>query len=69
LLAALAGRLADPDEGDVALDGVPLDSLSREELRREVGYAFERPALLGATLEGTIGFGAPRPAPERVREA
>ncbi|MFD6436051.1 ABC transporter ATP-binding protein [Streptomyces venezuelae] len=69
LLAALAGRLADPDEGDVRLDGVPLDSLSREELRREVGYAFERPALLGGTLEGTIGFGAPRPAPERVREA
>ncbi|MFI7315551.1 ABC transporter ATP-binding protein [Streptomyces venezuelae] len=69
LLAALAGRLADPDEGDVRLDGVPLDTLSREELRREVGYAFERPALLGGTLEGTIGFGAPRPAPERVREA
>ncbi|MFI1676562.1 ABC transporter ATP-binding protein [Streptomyces sp. NPDC020607] len=69
LLAALAGRLADPDEGDVRLDGVPLDSLSREELRREVGYAFERPALLGGTLEGTIGFGAPRPAPDRVREA
>ncbi|QES41367.1 ABC transporter ATP-binding protein [Streptomyces venezuelae] len=69
LLAALAGRLADPDEGDVRLDGVPLDSLTREELRREVGYAFERPALLGGTLEGTIGFGSPRPAPERVREA
>ncbi|MEU5773142.1 ABC transporter ATP-binding protein [Streptomyces venezuelae] len=69
LLAAVAGRLADPDEGDVRLDGAPLDSLSREELRREVGYAFERPALLGGTLEGTIGFGAPRPAPERVREA
>ncbi|MGA4848595.1 ABC transporter ATP-binding protein [Streptomyces sp. G5(2025)] len=69
LLAAVAGRLADPDEGDVRLDGVPLRSLSREELRREVGYAFERPALLGATLADTIGFGAPRPAPSRVREA
>ncbi|WP_055566196.1 ABC transporter ATP-binding protein [Streptomyces atriruber] len=69
LLASLAGRLADPDEGVVRLDGVPLDSLSREELRREVGYAFERPALLGRTLEGTIGFGAPRPTPERVRDA
>ncbi|MEU1115211.1 MULTISPECIES: ABC transporter ATP-binding protein [unclassified Streptomyces] len=69
LLASLAGRLADPDEGDVRLDGVPLTSLSRTELRREVGYAFERPALLGGTLEGTIGFGAPRPTPARVREA
>ncbi|WP_439959595.1 ABC transporter ATP-binding protein, partial [Streptomyces luteocolor] len=69
LLAALAGRLADPDEGEVRLDGVPLRSLARAELRREVGYAFERPALLGATLADTIGFGAPRPAPSRVREA
>ncbi|MGW7275927.1 ABC transporter ATP-binding protein [Streptomyces sp. NPDC054864] len=69
LLASVAGRLADPDEGDVRLDGVPLRSLNREELRREVGYAFERPALLGATLEDTIGFGAPRPAPPRIREA
>ncbi|TGA95723.1 ABC transporter ATP-binding protein [Streptomyces sp. MZ04] len=69
LLASLAGRLADPDAGDVRLDGVPLRSLSREELRSEIGYAFERPALLGATLEDTIGFGAPRPAPPRIREA
>ncbi|WP_190081437.1 ABC transporter ATP-binding protein [Streptomyces longisporoflavus] len=69
LLAALAGRLADPDEGDVRLDGIPLRSLSHQELRREIGYAFERPALLGATLEDTIGFGAPRPAPGRIREA
>ncbi|MGW7076010.1 ABC transporter ATP-binding protein [Streptomyces sp. NPDC054866] len=69
LLASVAGRLADPDEGDVRLDGVPLRSLAREELRREVGYAFERPALLGTTLEDTIGFGAPRPAPPRIREA
>lgn len=69
LLASVAGRLADPDEGDVRLDGVPLRSLGREELRREVGYAFERPALLGTTLEDTIGFGAPRPAPPRIREA
>ncbi|MFG2497319.1 ABC transporter ATP-binding protein [Streptomyces sp. NPDC048441] len=69
LLASIAGRLTDPDEGDVRLDGVPLRSLSREELRREVGYAFERPALLGTTLEGTIGFGAPRPAASHIREA
>ncbi|MGW2229626.1 ABC transporter ATP-binding protein [Streptomyces formicae] len=69
LLAALAGRLADPDEGEVRLDGVPLRSLGRQELRREVGYAFERPALLGTTLADTIGLGAPRPTPGRIREA
>ncbi|MFD0419482.1 ABC transporter ATP-binding protein [Streptomyces sp. NPDC127108] len=69
LLAALAGRLADPDRGTVLLDGVPLPDLSREELRRHVGYAFERPALLGATIEDTIGFGEPRPGRDSVRRA
>ncbi|MFJ4466614.1 ABC transporter ATP-binding protein [Streptomyces sp. NPDC089424] len=69
LLAALAGRLADPDAGEVLLDGVPLRALGRPELRRAVSYAFERPALLGATVEDTLALGLPCPAPGRVREA
>ncbi|MGW0654861.1 ABC transporter ATP-binding protein [Streptomyces umbrinus] len=69
LLAALAGRLADPDSGEVLLDGVPLRELDRPTLRRAIGYAFERPALLGETIEDTIGFGHPQPPPDRVREA
>lgn len=58
ILVALAGRLVDPAEGEVLLDGVPLQELDRLELRTAVGYAFERPALIGATLEHAIGFGA-----------
>ncbi|MFC7265314.1 ABC transporter ATP-binding protein [Streptomyces lutosisoli] len=69
LLAALAGRLADPDDGDVLLDGTPLRELDRSELRRAVGYAFERPALLGDTIEDTIGFGVAAPDPDRITEA
>lgn len=68
-LAAVAGRLADPDEGAVLIDGVPLTSLSREALRREVGHAFARPALLGRTVAGTIAFGSHLPAGEAVRDA
>ncbi|WP_408055752.1 ABC transporter ATP-binding protein [Streptomyces lycii] len=65
VLAAVAGRLADPDSGRVLLDGVPLERVARDELRREVGYAFERPVLFGDTVGAAIGFGAcepPRPA-------
>ncbi|WP_329369840.1 ABC transporter ATP-binding protein/permease [Streptomyces sp. NBC_00669] len=57
VLAALAGRLTDPDEGIVLLDGRPLSTLSRLELRDAVGYAFERPVLLGDTLADAIAFG------------
>ncbi|MFF9803754.1 ABC transporter ATP-binding protein [Streptomyces coeruleorubidus] len=69
LLAALAGRLADPDAGEVLLDGVPLRELPHDDLRRAVGYAFARPALLGGTVERAIGLGLAAPSPDRVRAA
>ncbi|MFD9558245.1 ATP-binding cassette domain-containing protein [Streptomyces sp. NPDC059990] len=69
-LAAAAGRLTACDGGRVLLDGVPLDELSPEELRREVGHAFERPALFGADIAAALAFGSgPAPAPEAVRAA
>jgi ATP-binding cassette, subfamily B, bacterial RamA/AmfB len=55
VLAALAARLRDPDEGSVLLDGVPLRELSHEALRRAVGCAFDRPVLVGATVADAIG--------------
>ncbi|WFB09810.1 ABC transporter ATP-binding protein/permease [Streptomyces sp. LX-29] len=69
VLAALAGRLADPDRGRVLLDGVPLPELRHDVLRRAVGYAFERPALLGDTLGDTIALGLDEPPPARVAAA
>jgi ATP-binding cassette, subfamily B, bacterial RamA/AmfB len=47
VLAALAGRLLDPDEGKVLLDGVALPRLDHRELYCAACYGFERPVLLG----------------------
>ncbi|WP_369393944.1 ATP-binding cassette domain-containing protein [Streptomyces sp. CG1] len=69
LLAQLAGRLADPDTGEVLLDGVRLRDLTHGELRRAVAYAFERPALPGTTIEDTIAFGHTAATPAAVRAA
>ncbi|MEU6890202.1 ABC transporter ATP-binding protein [Streptomyces sp. NPDC046557] len=70
LLAAVAGRLTDPDSGRVLLDGVPLEELSAAALRRGVGHAFDRPALLGESVADAIAFGrSPRPTREEVRSA
>jgi ATP-binding cassette subfamily B protein len=66
LLAALAGRLVDPDAGDVRLDGAALRDLGHEELRREIGYGFERPALIGETLGDVIACGTESPARDEV---
>jgi ATP-binding cassette subfamily B protein len=57
VLAALAARLRDPDEGLVLLDGVPLKALQRAVLRRCVGCAFERPVLIGRTVCESISSG------------
>ncbi|MBV9160824.1 MAG: ABC transporter ATP-binding protein [Pseudonocardiales bacterium] len=69
LLAALAGRLADPEQGQVLLDGVALPTLSRKELRSAVGFAFERPALVGDTIEEVINFGSRSRTEAKVRQA
>jgi ATP-binding cassette subfamily B protein len=67
--AALAARLTDPDDGTVSLDGVPLSELSAEVLRREVGVAFERPALFGATVADAVGLAHDRPGSPAVAAA
>ncbi|MCQ4201135.1 ABC transporter ATP-binding protein/permease [Streptomyces coelicoflavus] len=69
VLAAVAGRLIDPDEGHVLLDGVRLDRLTREALRGEVTYAFERPVLGEGTVAEAVAAGARRPTGEQVRRA
>jgi ATP-binding cassette subfamily B protein len=69
LLAALVGRLVDPDEGELLLDGAPLRDIDRAELRRAVGYGFSRPALFGETVGDAIAFGHETPVPEQVEEA
>jgi ATP-binding cassette subfamily B protein len=66
VLAALAARLRDPDEGEVLLDGVPLVELTHGVLRTAVGCAFERPVLVGETVGDAIRPGL---APWRVRAA
>ncbi|MFE0427350.1 ABC transporter transmembrane domain-containing protein, partial [Streptomyces sp. NPDC058953] len=69
LLAAVAGRLTDPDAGTVALDGVPLDGVDPVRLRHDVACAFARPALLGTTIEDTVALGPDRPAPAEIEAA
>ncbi|HEX6538942.1 MAG TPA: ABC transporter ATP-binding protein [Candidatus Dormibacteraeota bacterium] len=69
VLTGLAGRLADPDEGQVLLDGTALRELGHDTLRELIGYAFERPALFGDTIGDAIAFGVSTPSPGAVAQA
>lgn len=59
VLVSLVGRLLDPDEGEVLLNGVPVSRMEFATLRRTVTYAFERPALLGTTVHDMIAYARP----------
>lgn len=57
VLAAVLGGLHIPERGQVLLDGVPVGELYADELRAAIAYAFERPALLGATVAEAVSYG------------
>ncbi|WP_244258108.1 ABC transporter ATP-binding protein [Streptomyces sp. Tu 2975] len=67
-LAAVAGRLEDPDAGQVLLDGVPLSRVVRRDLRACVAYAFARPEFPGGTVAEAVAAGVPASG-EQVRHA
>ena len=58
-LAMLVGRLRDPDDGEVLIDGVRVDTVDVANLRRAVAYAFDHPVLLGATIREALTYGRP----------
>jgi ABC-type multidrug transport system fused ATPase/permease subunit len=57
-LVGLLGRLVEPMSGDVLIDGCPVSTMDRAQLRHAVGYAFARPELVGATVAEAIGYAA-----------
>jgi ATP-binding cassette subfamily B protein len=57
VLVGVLGGLITPDAGLALLDGVPLQKLRPDELRAAVAYAFERPALIGASVADAVGYG------------
>jgi ATP-binding cassette subfamily B protein len=63
-LARLAARFYDPVDGDVRLDGVPLDRLTDDDLRRAVVMVTQESFLFSGSIADNIAFG--RPGASRV---
>jgi ATP-binding cassette subfamily B protein len=56
-LIDLIPRLADPQEGEILLDGIPLRALSLEALRAEIGYVPQESFLFGDTIAANLAYG------------
>lgn len=68
-LCNLIPRLFDPDEGTIRIDGHDLRTLSRDNLRNEVGYAPQDVFLFSETIFENVAFGLPGASKEQVEAA
>jgi ATP-binding cassette subfamily B protein len=69
-LLKLIARLHEPESGSILLDGIPLSSLSLEELRRSVSIVFQTPVRFNTTAEENIRLGdLERCTSHRMRQA
>src|SRR6478735_9222817 len=56
-LLSLLPRLYDPAEGQVLLDGVPVDRMDRADITKRVALVPQRPYLFSGTIEHNLRFG------------
>jgi ATP-binding cassette subfamily B protein len=52
-------RFFDPDQGSIMLDGVPLHSMRREEMRQALALVPQEPVIFAASARENIRFGRP----------
>ena len=68
-LVNLLMRFYDPDSGRILLDGVDIDSVSRQSLRSRIGVVLQDAWLAGGTIFENIAYGRPDAADEEVMAA
>ena len=69
VLTSLVSRLHDVTGGAVRIDGVPVNELGLEELRRTVSIAFEEAILFSASVRENLSLGRPEATDDEITEA
>lgn len=62
----LLGRFYDPQQGQILLDGVPIERLSFATLRQSLGFVFQEMYMFGSTVRDNILFGSPDATEEEL---
>lgn len=68
-LIKLLLRFYEPQQGRVLLDGVPVNALNLQDLRRAIGYVAQDTFLADASVAQNIAYGMPDASREAVIEA
>jgi len=59
-------RLYEPQEGAILIDGIDIQRLRRESLRRQIGLVLQQSILFGATVRENIAYGNPKASLEEI---
>ena len=68
-LFALLLRYYDPQQGQILLDGIPIQNLSLHDLRQRIGIVPQEPVLFSNSALENIRYGKPDATDEEVRAA
>ncbi|KAA3612112.1 MAG: ABC transporter ATP-binding protein [Calditrichaeota bacterium] len=68
-LANLIPRLLQPSSGEILIDGLPIETLSLAELRRNIGHVPQETFLFSESIAENIAFGIGDAKPEDVEKA
>lgn len=68
-VAHLIARLYDVQKGVIFIDGHPLDEVTLESLRRQIGIVSQDVILLNGTIRDNIAYGKPDASPEEIEAA
>ncbi len=68
-IAKLLARFYEPTSGRITIDGVDLNDVSQESLRRQLGIVPQEGFLFAGTLAENIAFGKPAARPEAIVRA
>ena len=62
-------RLVHPRAGSLTIGGVPIEQVSRADIRNIFGFVSQTPFLFTGTISQNIAYGCQNPTPERIRDA
>ena len=65
----LIQRFYDPDQGCVRMDGVPVDELKREAMRRHIALVPQDPIIFASSARDNIRFGRPDATDAEIEQA
>ena len=68
-LVSLLLRMFIPSSGEIRFDGVKINDVSLDSLRRQISLVTQEAVVFGTTPAENIAYGADSPDPDRVRDA